>query len=364
MTNNTIAKKTKHLLCFAMCSFFAINAFAESDKDFEFYKSIPRYESIQLSGQNISIIIHPDYTVSLSASQENGKTLSRLSGGGQVVWDVDSKTMKLELAGVVSGSYSDSEDIYRTEKHYNVGSTTAQFLGFNASTYSYKRVYDHTEYYRASGSREFEISTPLHVDGYGGYSINSNRVSATLTGDRTFTVYYDFIDGSRSLSYGESKSTNLSINDEFGMWQWTKDKSELFLYSTNMHNDMFKLIRAEDGPRFKLMFDFHGKELVGVASSSTDIGKMIQLDLAFEDGTKVTLPFVEEKKEDEVGAISYTYTYATYNRFMEEWNWEASSMVDQLKDKINMIISYQIDGSKYTSLFELEGLETIMSYLQ
>ncbi len=351
-------------LYFVMFVFFTVNAFADSDQDFEFYKSIPRYESIRLSGQDISIVILPNYTVSLSASKSEDKTSSSLSGSGQVIWDVDSKTMRLQLTGVVEGRFFDSEEIYRTERHYNVGSTTAQFLGFDARTYSYEKVYDHTNYYRASGSKAFEINTPLHVNGSGGYWIDSNRVYATLTGDRTITVSFDFLNGTRSLSYGEATSTNVAINDEFGVWQWTKDKSELFLYSTNMHDDMFKLFRSEEGPRYKLMLDFHGKELESVASSTTDIGKMVQLDLAFGDGTKVTLPFVEKKSEDGEGVITYTYTYATYNRFLEEWNWDAYSIVEQLKDKQNIIISYQIGESRYTSLFELEGLETIMSYLE
>lgn len=339
---------------------FALSIFmcSYAQTGFDFYKSIPKYESITLSGQEMSITINSNYTVSLSASKRpNSETRSSLSGSGVVLWDAAESRLYIDIKGSVSGSYSDSEDIYKTERKYNVGSTLANGL-FGSGTADYyrtERTFSHTEYYNANGSDNFNTKIPLSIDG-NSYCLGSRTFSATLTGDVTRTVSFS-IDGNwHSIHYGNARSSGSSVTDEFGAWQWTKDKSEIYLYSINMPSDRLILKRDSSNTAFKLMFSFDKKYVEGHSYSETDAGKLVQFNFAFADGTNVMLPFQE--------TTDSVYMYATYNRFLEEWNKDATSIIDQIKDKQTIVLSYKKNGNSNTAIFELEGLEAILSYLQ
>lgn len=333
-------------------------AFADSTSDFEFYKSIPKYESITLSGQDISMVIKSNYTVSMSASKRESYSKSELSGYGTVIWDPNEKRLYLQLSGTVSGSYSRDEDVYTTEKKYNVGSTLANglFGSGTADYYRYEKVYDHTEYYRASGSESFSVKVPMSISSdkrY--YTLSSRSLSASLSGNTRVTVSFSINGEQRSLNYGSAKATGYASNDEFGAWQWTSDKSRIYLYSTNMQSNKLSLIRNSQDGSFMLQFYFGGGRIDGSSASNTNAGRLLQLNFSFDDGTNVTLPFLEQS--------GYVYTYATYNRFLEEWNMNATSLINQIKDKQMVIVTYTSNGSSSSAIFELEGLEAIMSYL-
>lgn len=347
-------RKTFSVLMLFIASF----AFADSTSDFEFYKSIPKYESITLNGQEISIVIKSNYSVSMSASKNDSYTKSELIGTGTVSWDPNEKRIYLQLNGNISGSYSRDEDVYTTERKYNVGSGTLNFLFGDgaAQTYRTERSYDHTEYYRAKGSDNFSIKIPMQISSdkrY--YTLSSRSLSVSLQGNTSQTVYYSINGEQRSLSYGSANTTGNTSNDEFGAWQWTSDKSHIYIYSTNMQSNKLSIVRNANGP-FLLQLYFGGNKVEGTSVSSTNAGRLIQMNFSFEDGSNVSLPFLEQN--------GYTYMYATYNRFLEEWNWNATSLLNQIKDKQMVIISYTSNGSSYSAIYELEGLEAIMSYLQ
>ena len=341
---------TAFALSIFMCSY--------AQGSFDFYKSIPKYESITLSGQEISITINSNYTVSLSASNRpDSHTRSSLSGSGVVLWDAAESRLYLDIKGSVSGSYSDSKDIYKTERKYNVGSTLANGL-FGSGTAEYyrtERTFSHTEYYNADGSNNFNTKIPLSINGTS-YSLSSRTFSATLTGDVTRTVSFSIDGNSHNIYYGNARSNGNNATDEFGAWQWTKDKSEMYLYSINMPSDKLMLKRDSSDIAFKLVFSFDKKYVEGNSYSETDAGKLVQFNFAFADGTNVMLPFQE--------TTDSVYMYATYNRFLEEWNKDATSIIDQIKDKQTIVLSYKKNGNSNTAIFELEGLEAILSYLQ
>lgn len=349
-------RKTFSVLMLLIASF----AFADSTSDFEFYKSIPKYESITLNGQEISIVIKSNYSVSMSASKNDSYTKSELRGTGTVSWDPNEKRIYLQLNGNISGSYSRDEDVYTTERKYNVGSGTLNFLFGDgaAQTYRTERSYDHTEYYRAKGSDNFSIKIPMKISSdkrY--YTLSSRSLSVSLQGNTSQTVYYSINGEQRSLSYGSAKTTGNTSNDEFGAWQWTKDKSHIYLHSTNIQSTRLSIYRSDSIP-FELVLRFKGP-VEGLSSSYAGGSKLMQFNFSFEDGANVPLSFVEQGQEK-----WYTYTYAIYNRFMEEWNFNATSLIDQIKGKQTLIVSYKSNGSSYSAIFELEGLEAIMQYLQ
>lgn len=352
---NLFIMKKIFLILFALLLVMVGNA----STSFDFYKSIPKYESITLSGQKISITINSNYTVSLSASDSpNSNTRSYLSGSGVVLWDAVESRVYLEIKGTVSGSYHDSKDIYTTERKYNVGSTLANGL-FGSGTADYyrtERTYSHTEYYDADGSNSFSCKLPLTITDDGRYRINSQTFSATLTGDVTRTVSFSLNSDTHQINYGNVRTSGNVANDEFGTWQWTKDKSEIYLHAVNIPSDKLVLKRDSSDVAFKLIFSFNKEYVEGHSFTETNIGKHVQLNFAFDDGTNVTLPFLE--------TTDSVYMYATYNRFLEEWNKDATSIIDQIKDKQTIVISYKKNDVSNTTIFELEGLEAILSYLQ
>lgn len=337
-------------------------SFADWEKDFEFYKSIPKYESISLSGQDISIVIKK-YSVTLSATDNSSDYKKSLTGSGLVSWDPDSKCMYLTVTGKISGSYSWDEDVYITEKKYNVGSTTLQILFGNdaADNYRYEKRYDHTNYYRASGTSDFSFKMPLHISSDGKYySIQDKTLSATLTGNCTRTISFYLSSGNKYINYGAIKST-ASSTDEFGTWDWNKERTKIWLYSTNMSNDRIVIfINSNNSSKpFQMVFNSNGNKIDGISSSESEDGKrLIQFSVSFEDGTNVTLPFVERLQDNGF----YVYDYATYNRFLNEWNYNAASIIGQLKDKQTMVLTYKYNNSNYSAILELEGLENILSY--
>lgn len=347
----------RKLLLFSML-FIVSYAFADSKSEFDFYKSIPKYESISLN-EKISIKIAGGYYVTVSGSSSANHTTSNITGRGNIVWDPNENSLYLVISGEVSGSYSDSQDIYTTERKYNVGSTTANLLfgSGTANTYTYERSYDHTEYYRASGSKQFSEKIPMSISSDGRYyTLGSRTLSATLTGDRTVTVSFSFGGEQHLISYGNTITSQNSTMDEFGRWTWNNDRSVIRLASTNF--DYYQLYFCPSNQSTKLYLTFHGDKVNGVSATETSNGRLIQLSTSFEDGTNATLPFLEEKDEH-----TYRYVYSTYNRFTSEWNQDARSILNQIKEKQTLIVNVNRNNQPLAVIFELEGLEAILSYL-
>lgn len=345
----------KHKILTITLALIAINVFSNSVTDFEFFKSIPKYESITLSGQDISIVIKSNYSVVLSGSNRpDSYTTSELTGSGIVTWDATENCLFLQLNGSIFGSYSRSEDVYVTKKKYNVGSTLINGI-FGSGTTDYTRTvreFDHTEYYTASGSNHFNVKIPIRITDAGKYTIDQKTFSATLTGNTSKTVSFSLNNGEHSFIYGDSRTMGYTNIDEFGAWQWTEDRLKIYLCSTNMPSDTLAIEKDSIGSKIMLYLSFSDK-IEGILSSYTKgEEKLVQIELGF-DGNRVTLPFNENGS---------TYSFGTYNRFLEQWNWNAASLIEQIKDKQTIIVSYKRNGGAYSSIFELEGLETLLSY--
>lgn len=334
---------------------------AENTNSLEFYKSIPKFESIDLNVKDFKFQIKPNYVVNIMGECSSSGNKATLQGSGVVSWDASNNHMVINANFTISGTHTSSEDVYTNETVYNVGSVTNNTLAvvFGGKLESHtttKRKYDHTEYHHASGSKSYNETWPLYINSDGTYYIGSNSTySVILTGDVTRTVSFCLDSNVRNITYGSVRSGNNGVADEFGAWQWTNDKSHIYLYSINMQNNKFDLIRNNQDGTFMLQLHFNGSKIEGASESITNSGRLIQLNFSFEDGTSVSLPFLEQS--------GFVYTYATYNRFLEEWNMNATSLINQIKDKQMIIISYTNNGASYSEIFELEGLEAIMSYL-
>lgn len=332
---------------------------SNTDANFNFYKSIPLYENISLSGQDIDITIYPNYTVKVSASKRDNYCTATLTGTGSVSYDLNTKSLFLEIKGNITGSYYRSEDVYRTEKEYNVGSTTMNILfgSGTSKTYTYSQVYDHTDYYQASCNEIFTCELPLKIKG-STYELNYKEISARLTGNTSTTVSFSFRSGAKTLSYGTKKTQQNVATDEFGKWQWNSDKTNIYLESDNIPNCKLYIVNTPDNP-LQLCFYFGGSTVSGKSSSKINDGSSITtFGLCFEDSSTSDLSFALKN------ANNPYYFYVNYNRFTEQKSYDANSIISQLAAKKTLMISYSANGSSYLGMFSLEGLETILSYIK
>lgn len=356
-------KRQLSLIIVILCS---ISLFADATKSLEFYRSIPKYESISLSVKDFKFQIKPNYTVNITGEYSSSENKATLQGSGVVSWDASNNRMVINANFTISGTHSSSEDKYTYETVYNKGSvannTLAILFGGELESHTKtERRFDHTEYYHAKGSKSYSETWPLYINSDGTYYIGSNSsYSVTMTGDVTRSVSFGLDTNDRNVSYGSARSGNNSTVDEFGQWKWDKEKTKLWLNAANIDNTKLYIWTNKGTSKpMELSLYFDGHTIEGKSSSTTEDGrKLIQITISFEDGTIVTLPFVERLQNNGY----YIYDYATYNRFLESWDYGAASIIEQIKNKQTIMVTYKYQNSNYTAIFELEGLEAILSY--
>lgn len=330
-----------------------------ANNSFIFFTRIPKYESISLKniGDNMTLTIDKNYQVKIYGSKSGDKIDSYISASGNVSWDIASDRLFIDLSGEVSGSYSDSKDIYETTKKVDGWGIIERGLtgGSSGNRYKYERTYSHTEYYSASGRRSFSKILYLSVYDDGRISLSSGTLgNATLTGDVTRTVSFNISDSYFTPSYGSTIASSENTTDEFGRWQWNNTRTHLYLKSVNSENTLN--IAINDSLNTKsLYFECKDTTMVGTSISTTDDGYTLkQFMIGFEDGIKLNLSLQEINKQ---------YYYAEYNRFLATLNKDANSIIDQLKNKKLLLFAYEKLGVKYTDIYILEGLEIILNYL-
>ncbi|MCQ2324948.1 MAG: hypothetical protein MJZ58_02000 [Paludibacteraceae bacterium] len=351
------------LMLFLFCSTF-MSAANDATKALEFFRNIPKYESINLNaGSSIKLQIHPNYTVSISGDYSSSGNTATLQGNGVVSWDASNNRMIINANFVISGSHSSSEKIYRTEEVYNKGSVANNTFAvlFGGELQSHKttqRVYDHTEYYHASGSKSYNEVWPLNINSDGTYYIgSSSSYSVTLTGDVTRTISFSVDTRERSVSYGSARSGSNSLADEFGQWKWNSNHTDIWLNPSNLTGVTLHIL-----PSTKMLyFDTGGNTIIGKTSSQSEAGHQLNVfQISFEDGISVDLAFVWNSIEEGSTPVNI---YGKYNRFLNSYDYNASSIIDQIKTKQLLMLTYKKGEDTYTAIFELEGLEAIMSYL-
>lgn len=317
----------------------------------DFYKSIPQYDKITLScNSGPSITINPDYTVTFSGSDHDSYQNGYLKSSGTLIWDKESNSLYLKMDVNVSGNYYRTEKVYRTEKKYNVGSVTANILlNAGADHYTYEKVYDHTEDYKASGSESYK-GEKLNLKLFSGdeFELSRKTYNARLTGSYSTSVSFT-VGGKGVIIYGK-KNSSQATKDEFGRWQWNDEHTRIWIKPINIAKDTF-VINIDSNKIVTLMLCFGTNEVSG----ETNDGNVEMFSFKFGE-TEITLSFVKE---------GTYYRYATYNRFLNQWNYDATSIVDQITSQTEMMLEYTEDGSsKKTAIYELEGLELIMGYIK
>lgn len=330
----------------------------------DFYLSIPKFSEILLKvGSDMELRITPDYRVTLSSSYRGDKYSAHLSASGNLTWDSQNDRMAISLSGSVSGSGSYSEAQYRTERKYNVGSGTLNFLfgEGTAETYSYEKVYDGTKYFRTRGSSSFTYQSPLYLSDDGKYGgVDAASFSVYLRGDYSRDVNFRVVHEVNKFKYGEGTASNNVTNDEFGRWQWNSSRTSFWLKSLTSNPTVELRIDLLPTNTFELQFVFP-VSVSGKNKQYADSTTIHQFEIRFmETGNEATLPFVYSQ-DDSSNAV---YKNAKYNRFLEQWDYNASPIVSQLKTEQTLVLNYVLNGETSASIFKLEGLETILNYLQ
>jgi len=357
-------KKTLFLTMAILCSIF-VNAARDAAKTLEFYRNIPKYESINLTVNKLRFQIKPNYVVNITGKYSSSEDKATLQGSGVVSWDAANERMILNINFTISGTHSSSEDKYTYEERYNEGSV-ANNIGafiFGGELQSHKktvRVYDHTEYYHAKGSQTYNESWPLYINSDDTYYIgSSSSYSVTMTGDVTRSISFSLDTNDRNVSYGTARSGNNASADEFGQWKWNSSRTDIWLKPSNISSITLHIL-----PQNKMLFfDTSGNNIVGKTSRQSEAGHQLNtFQFDFEDGTSADLEFVWGRM-DAVSTVPIN-VYGKYNRFLDNYDYNASSIINQIKAKQLLMFTYKQNGNSYTAIFELEGLEAIMSYLQ
>lgn len=318
----------------------------------DFYKSIPQYDKITLScNSGPSITINPDYTVTFSGSDHDSYQNGYLKSSGTLIWDKESNSLYLKMDVNVSGNYYRTEDVIRTESETNHAAKVANALfgtDFNENK-NVRRVYDHTEYYKASGSESYNgEKLNLKLSPGDAFELSRKTYSARLTGSYSTSVSFT-VGGNGAIIYGK-KNSSQATKDEFGRWQWNDEHTRIWINPINIAKDTF-VINIDSNKIVTLMLCFGTNEVSG----ETTEGNVEMFSFKFGE-TEITLSFVKE---------GTYYRYATYNRFLNQWNYDATSIVDQITSQTEMMLEYTEDGSsKKTAIYELEGLELIMGYIK
>lgn len=349
--------KAKKILL--LLSFLSIYNLLLANNNFYFFAKIPNYESISFSniGDGMSLTINKNYEVSIYGSSYEDKIDSDISAKGVISWNIETNSLFINIKGTISGSYSDSEEIYETKRKVDGWGIIERGLtgGSSGNRYKYEREYSHTEYYHASGSNSFEKTLAVNVHDDGRISLTSGTLAnATLTGDRTRSISYSISSSYFTPNYGTEVAKSSTATDEFGKWQWNDQRTHIYLKALNSENTLN--ITINDSLQIK-EFYFESKDttMLGSATNTTEDGYILkQFLIGFEDGIKINLSLQEIEKQ---------YYYAEYNRFLGTWNKDASSTIDQLKNKKILLFAYKKDEKEYTDIYILEGLETILSYL-
>lgn len=155
-------------------------------------------------------------------------------------------------------------------------------------------------------------------------------------------------------------SSALSDTDEFGKWKWTEDKSEIWVSSTgvgiiNTSIGQFKIIRQGNSLRLAL----EGSSIAFGSPASTSNGyEIYEVGFTFGDSYQ-TLKFINAG----TSPLGKRLIYGSYNRFTGELDTDATSVLQQFKTNKYCAVKVSAGQNVQSFVFPLEGLETLMDYI-
>lgn len=350
-----------------LCVLFSTYAIAQDSNDNAFFFGyIPYFkECILKVSKDLTLQIAPDYTVFLSGEKKTSLDYTKeditVLSKGSIYWDPQTGHLYLYLKGTISGFKRQDKPVYRYETKVDAGGVFANLVTLGAAgadNTKTEKVFDHTIHRSSSCSNDFEKTFMLFykagmlylVDADGQNKLCTLSYSGDFAGETVSLMVSKEGIATNGISLEEKGSV---IKDEFGDWQWNQEKTDIYLKACNTSNYLHMVVT--DSIK-KLYFVMNDTIINGVAENIVDSSNVIkQFEVYFDAGTPSSkLSFLAKRD---------TLVYATYNRFLSTWNEDATSLVQQIRDKNYLLLSYKKEAGPFLDVYDLEGLEIILQYL-
>ena len=308
-----------------------------------------RADSITIDASGIERMANPiingDLIIYVQYLADKGVTVT-YRGTGSLIWDNGQiKAMiRTNASGRSLGTQITSEN-RRNRGH--IGTARRDTVSSGNSTINL--VFDlQADYNESSGQLRLLLS--------------QNRLNINMTGDYPATVS-STIGGSTwypaTVSPKTQSELNASANDEFGEWSWNTDRTRLFLKSRNSDN---KFIILNNGGTVTWSMEM-AKGTRGSSESTTDTGeKLVNLAMSFDGAPAQNISFIENTEASNSNFIQLDYV--VYNRFLGTLDKNSDTVLNQIKEKQILILTYTVNNVQRTDMFLLHGLTTILEYLK
>jgi len=305
--------------------------------------------TVSFTGSLRSSVIHPimirtPSEVGTDGQSENYRVSQHeinCSGSGFVVWDND----KMKLMLTINTS-SNASGIYRWNWFEK---------GRNRS--------NGEEPASASGYSSVNVNFDLQVDNSTNqFQLSQNRIETYVSGDFHETYYFT-IGGSRyngTMTKKSASELNLSSKDEFGEWQWNEGRTRLFLKSRTSDN---KFVILNNNGNLSWCMEMV-KDAKGSSESTTETkDRIVNLAIAFDGTPAQNYSFVVNN--DALSDKNFIQLeYIVQNRFLGTMDRNSKTVLNEIKEKQMLILTYTVNNAQRTDMFLLDGLKNILEHLK
>lgn len=337
------------------------------DANWDFFVNIPNTKQIVLSSNGTTFTINPDYTVSFHYEKNRTQSFSmrRVSAASEYLTNVDGQgTLQWSNGGMVLdivGEMSVSSDGWEGRKSYSVEKgflfTRYEEVWVDCVIEDLDRKKQFANKYKfsvANGSAKLESLSgpdPLSIQFRWDYFWESGDDYDFPYMSMTASVY---VLGTYNMKIQKSEAdTNMSIGDQYGNWFWNEDRSILSLNSVSKKE---KLNIINDGSNvFGLEITTEHENPVGINEAAMQgVGNVASLAMSLDNQPDASIIFKRDGN---------TFTYGQYDRFSNQFNKNANSLLEQMKVANFVIITYKIGDQNVSAVFKSTGLEALYNAL-
>lgn len=356
----------RHLLIVFLYLMCIAPSYAQ-DANWDFFVNIPNTKQIVLSSNGKTFTINPDYTVSFHYEKTNDEWfymsnvraqssyLTNVDGQGTLQWSNGGMVLDIVCEISVSSDGWEGEKSYSVEKgflftHYEKVWVDCVIDYFNQK----KQFTNKYKFSVANGSAKLESLSgpdPLSIQFRWDYFWESGDDYEYLDKSMTASVY---VLGTYNMKIQKSEAdTNMSIGDQYGNWFWNEDRSILSLNSVSKKE---KLNIINDGSNvFGLEITTEHENPVGINEAAMQgVGNVASLAMSLDNQPDASIIFKRDGN---------TFTYGQYDRFSNQFNKNANSLLEQMKVANFVIITYKIGDHNVSAVFKSTGLEALYNAL-